>query len=76
MSNKLVYVRNTVNGELALVREKILCNPHLAKHLEVVESEDGKTVVESESKAVETLDIDVDVLFDDQDDNDFENGDD
>ena len=72
MSDKLVYVRNVVNGKLALVREKILCNPHLAANLEVVESEDGKTVVESVSQEVESFDVDVD----DQDYDDLENGDD
>lgn len=55
MANKFVYVQNKLNGELALVHERVLRNPHLAKNLEVVESEDGKTVVE-ESPAQDVSD--------------------
>lgn len=37
MATELITVRNTLNGQVAQVRPAIMRNPHLAKHLVVVE---------------------------------------
>lgn len=37
MTNKLITVRNTLNGQVTQVRPAIMRNPHLAKHLVIVD---------------------------------------
>lgn len=50
-----VTVRNTLNGDITTVSEKVLNNSRLAKVLEVVECETGsKVVVESDVTENET----------------------
>lgn len=44
MATELITVRNTLNGNIALVHPRILDNPHLAKHLVEVPDEKPKNM--------------------------------
>lgn len=55
MANELITVRNTLNGQLAQVQPAVMRNPHLAKHLVVVDDDAKPQVLIKPSTSDEYL---------------------